>query len=381
MSTHASSLRVLVTGGAGFIGTHLVRRLLSEQCIVTVLDNFHGQIHTRPMLPEDIAGRVRLIVASVTNRSAVAESLANQDVVVHLAAETGTGQSMYAIERYERVNGLGTAILLDCLTNEPARTVTKFVVASSRAIYGEGKYRCPQHGTVFPSGRSEAAMLQGQFEPVCPVCSRQCLPLSTDEETPASPSTYYGLTKHMQERAVLMFAGSLALSAFALRYQNVFGPGQSLKNPYTGILAVFSNLARSDQPINVFEDGLETRDFVYVEDVVDATWRCIDPARTGVEVFNVGSGIAITVGQVAARIVEQCASHSPIQVTGAFRKGDIRHNIADLSKVRGALGFEPRWKFEDGLREFLTWALREPLPENQYDGSIEELKNRGLMHG
>jgi len=381
MSAASKALRVLITGGAGFIGTHLARRLLREHCEVTVLDNFHPQIHAKPELAADIAGLVRLVVGSVADRAVVAEALKGQDIVVHLAAETGTGQSMYAIERYESVNGLGTAILLDCLVNDAARTVNKLVVASSRAIYGEGKYSCAQHDVVYPGAREESTMLRKQFEPICPVCSRPCSVLPTDEETPPSPSSYYGLTKYLQERAVLMIAGSLNLSGFALRYQNVFGPGQSLKNPYTGILAVFSNLARRHQPINVFEDGLESRDFVYIDDVVEATWRCIDPARIGMGVFNVGSGIPTTVGQVAAGIVKHCASRSTIETTGAFRKGDIRHNIADMTRAKSALGFESRWTFDAGLQKFLHWALSEELPENQYQGSLAELKSRGLMHG
>jgi dTDP-L-rhamnose 4-epimerase len=374
-------MRVVVTGGAGFIGTHLTRRLLREGCAVTILDNFNPQVHGSAKLPSDIAPLVKLVTADVADPSAVSDALAGQDVVVHLAAETGTGQSMYAIERYERTNGLGTAVLLNELVNDPKRTVSKVVVASSRAVYGEGKYRCDVHGVVFPEDRSEENLTRGRFDPICPNCGVVCSMLSTDETTPANPLSFYGLGKYMQERATLLFARTLNISGYALRYQNVYGPGQSLQNPYTGILAIFSNLARLGREIEVFEDGLESRDFVYVDDVIDATWRCIDPSRTGIEVFNVGSGCATTVMEVAQSIIGHYKSDSRVRVSGAFRKGDIRHNVADITRVASALGYRPSVRFEDGLRLFLRWADGEPMGNSGYEGSIEELKRRGLMGG
>lgn len=378
-SEKGQKLRVLVTGGAGFIGTHLSRRLLAEGCDVTVLDNFSEQVHSVRALPEDLAGECRLVVADVCDRDALAAAVAGQDVIVHLAAETGTGQSMYSVARYEQVNGMGTALLLDLLVNDAQRTVRKLVVASSRAIYGEGKYRCATHGVVFPAERSMEAMSKGIFDPQCPRCLAPCEVLPTDEETPANPLSYYGLTKYQQERAVLLFARTLDISGFALRYQNVYGPGQSLKNPYTGILAIFSNLARRNEGINIFEDGLESRDFVYIDDVVEATWRCIDPQRSGVDVVNVGSGRATTVMEVAQAIVKYFSSSSRIQVSGAFRKGDIRHNVADVTKARALLGFEARWGFEDGLRRFLDWAAGQESVKATYAESLAEMRSRGLF--
>jgi dTDP-L-rhamnose 4-epimerase len=372
-------LRVLVTGGAGFIGTHLVRRLLGENCDVTILDNFSPQVHVSATLAEDIAGRVRLIVADITDRAALAEALIGQQIVVHLAAETGTGQSMYAVGRYEHTNGFGTALLLDELVNRPTSTVSKVVVASSRAIYGEGKYRCATHDVVYPADRLASDMEKGQFEPVCPRCGAVCTALPTDEATPANPSSFYGLGKYMQERAVLLFARTLQISAFALRYQNVYGPGQSLHNPYTGILAIFSSLARQGRDIEIFEDGAESRDFVFIGDVVEATWRCIQPQRQGVDVFNVGSGRATTVIEVARAIVEHFNSNSRLRVTGAFRKGDIRHNYADVSRGKSFLDFEPNTKFADGLRQFLNWANLTGAQDSGYERSMDELRARGLM--
>ncbi|WP_312420621.1 NAD-dependent epimerase/dehydratase family protein [Anaerospora hongkongensis] len=375
-------MNVLVTGGAGFIGTNLVRKLLKENCNVTILDNFSKQIHGDNVeLATDIKEKVKLIIGSVTDKELFHKALVGQEVVVHLAAETGTGQSMYEVEKYEEVNIKGTAILLDFIVNKES-SVKKIVVASSRAIYGEGKYQCEQHGIVYPNRRITDDMTKGRFEPLCPICGQDCKVLLTDEDSAINPSSFYGLTKQMQEQMVLLFAKTIGISAFSLRYQNVYGPGQSLKNPYTGILAIFSNQARVNQPIYIFEDGQESRDFVYIEDVVDATWRCISPEVTGVEALNVGSDEKTTVEEVVAEIIKYFQSKSSVTVTGAFREGDIRHNIADLTKIKEKIGYYPQWKFADGIREFLSWAESQKVDtDSKYEKSLSEMRLRGLMHG
>jgi dTDP-L-rhamnose 4-epimerase len=224
-------------------------------------------------------------------------------------------------------------------------------------------------------------MLAGQFEPCCPKCESSCESLPTDEESAIHPSSFYGLTKQVQEQMVLMFAKTLGISAFALRYQNVYGPGQSLKNPYTGILAIFSNQARANQPIYIFEDGNESRDFVYIDDLVEATYRCICAETTGVEALNVGSGQKTTVTEVVQEIVKFFDSASSVSITGNFREGDIRHNIADLTKLKRVLNFEPKWKFSEGVCEFLSWAESQELNASKYEKSLQEMRERGLMHG
>jgi dTDP-L-rhamnose 4-epimerase len=371
--------RVLVTGGAGFIGTHLVRRLLDEGHAVTVLDSFSQQVHSVPRLPDDLSGRVRLIHEDIVQRNTLQAALEGQDVVVHLAAETGTGQSMYCLERYERTNGLGTAILLDILINDQKRSVSKIVLASSRAIYGEGKYRCALHGDVYPGERSAEAMSSGRFDPQCPHCDGDCSVVPTDETTPASPLSFYGLNKYMQERSVLMLAKAAGLSAYALRYQNVYGPGQSLTNPYTGILAIFSNLARQRRDIEIFEDGAESRDFVYIDDVVEGTSKCVNSERQGLEALNIGSGKAITVMEVATAVRDYYSSSSALRVTGAFRKGDIRHNVADIEKASKLIGFKPTVDFKTGVKRFLDWTNESAVSESGYQKSIDELRSRGLI--
>jgi dTDP-L-rhamnose 4-epimerase len=253
------------------------------------------------------------------------------------------------------------------------------VVASSRAVYGEGRYRCPDHGIQFPGARLKDDMRRGEFEPKCATCGANMEAVATTEDSALHPTSFYGLTKLAQEQMTLMFGRTLGLRAFALRYQNVYGPGQSLNNPYTGILAVFSTQAREGKPIYVFEDGRESRDFVYVEDVVEATVGCLQAARTQ-QVLNVGSGERVTVLEVANGIVAYFGSRSAVSVNGAFREGDIRHNFADLTQLKYCLGLEPKWKFGDGLRSFLDWSAGQEPGGSRYEDSLREMQDRGLYH-
>ena len=372
---------ILITGGAGFIGNNLAYSLLKQGSIVRMLDNFNPQIHATEILPVNIADHVELIKADVRDRDAMRHALTDVDSVVHLAAETGTGQSMYEIDRYFSVNVQGTATMLDLLQNEEcAKSLRTVVVASSRAVYGEGAYRCQAHDMVFPDQRSRALMSRGQFEPVCPDCGSLVNLLPTPESAPFKPMSMYGLTKQVQEQAFLLFARTRGINGFGLRYQNVYGPGQSLKNPYTGILAVFSNLARQNQPIEIYEDGVESRDFVYIDDVVEATLRSINYPGQFVGSLNVGSGQATSVMTVAQEIKAFFKSESTISVTGAFRMGDIRHNIADVAKLEKVLGFVPGVPFRQGLANFLGWAAGEaPEDKAAYLRSVSELAERGLM--
>jgi dTDP-L-rhamnose 4-epimerase len=375
-------MKVLVTGGAGFIGLHLVRRLLRERCTVAVLDNFSPQVHGgNQELPRDLAAHVELYRADIRDQDAVRKALQNRDAVVHLAAETGTGQSMYELHRYQDVNLGGTATILDAVVNSPRSRFRKIVLASSRAVYGEGKYRCREHGIVYPEGRTLDRLKAGIYEPVCPRCAIECTPEATSEDCPTRPLSFYGLTKRVQEEMVFMFAQACGFSAYALRYQNVFGPGQSLHNPYTGILAIFSNLARSGSAIQVFEDGNESRDFVFVDDAVEATWRCIASESSAMETLNVGTGKKMTVLEAANEIVQFYRSSTRILITGTFRQGDIRHNFADLAKVRSAIGFAPRLSFQHGLHRLLDWVAAHSEVLTGYELSLQELSERRLLNG
>jgi dTDP-L-rhamnose 4-epimerase len=374
-------MEVLITGGAGFIGQKLAKMLLNQGIDVRILDNFNHQVHSHEELPECLKSHVELIKADVRDREAVKHALDGVDKVVHFAAETGTGQSMYEIERYFSVNVQGTANLLDLLQNDTAGSkVNSIIVASSRAIYGEGAYRCKEHDTVYPDQRKHQSLLDGQFNPICPHCHGFITMLPTPEDAPFKPMSVYGLTKQVQEQALLMFAQTKGINGFGLRYQNVYGPGQSLKNPYTGILAVFSNLARQNQAIEIYEDGVESRDFVYIDDVIDATLQCVNFSGHFVGALNVGFGQATSVLKVAEEIKEFFNSKSTITVSGAFRMGDIRHNMADLHLVNTVLGFEPKVNFKEGLNRFLSWAVQQPEEDKSaYARSANELAAKGLM--
>lgn len=375
-------MNVLITGGAGFIGTHLARKLLREGCEVSVLDNFSSQVHgdVRELAP-DLLDHVQLFRGDVRDERVVSRALANQDVVVHFAADTGTGQSMYELVRYQSVNVGGITSILERLVNDPTLRVSKVVVASSRAIYGEGKYQCAEHDTFYPGQRLLEDLQAGKYEPRCPLCGAAGTPEATSEDSPLNPLSFYGLTKQFQEQMVLMFARTRRFSAYALRYQNIYGPGQSLQNPYTGILAIFSNLARSDSPIQIFEDGQQSRDFVYVEDAVEATWRCLCLESNLVESLNVGTGQRTTVLEVAEEIVQFFRSKSTVSITRAFRHGDVRHNFADMGRIQNTLHFNPLFTFAQGLKKFLAWAEEQETMSAGYESSLKEMRDRGVFHG
>ena len=371
--------KVLVTGGAGFIGSNLSLKLLEKGYEVTVLDNLSPQIHEPNNSPlyDSIKDKVTFIKGSVLNYDDWKKALVEVDVVVHLAAETGTGQSMYEIEKYTDVNIKGTSIFLDILANEEHR-VKKMVIASSRAIYGEGKYLCEVDGIVYPKEREDKDMAKSDFNVKCPICNKNVKLLATDEESKIHPSSIYGITKQVQEEMFLLMGKSLNIPAVAFRYQNVYGAGQSLSNPYTGILSIFSTRIKNGNDINIFEDGKESRDFIYIDDVVDATILGIEKDEADGEVFNVGLGKPIDVLTVANTLVKAYHSTSKISVSGNYRLGDIRDNYADLTKIKEKLGFEPKVSFEEGINRFTQWVEKQSVVKDRYEKSIEEMKTKGL---
>jgi dTDP-L-rhamnose 4-epimerase len=375
-------MNILITGGAGFIGSRLANHLVAVGHYVTVLDNLSPQIHGAE--PEtstlflSLDNQVEFIRGSVTQQADLMRALSGVDTVVHLAAETGTGQSMYAIQHYSDVNIGGTALLLDVIANEKL-PIRKLVVASSRAVYGDGKYSCHVHGYVYPASRVAENMERGDFSVRCPQCGVPAEMVPTDEEAPVRPASVYGITKLTQEQMVLTVGKSLGISAIAFRYQNVYGPGQSLSNPYTGILSIFSNRIRNGSGINIFEDGKESRDFVFIDDVVMATAKAVEYEQPLVDVFNVGSGVATDVLTIANTLQVLFGVGVLTQVTGHFRLGDIRHNVADLAKVRKVLEFDPSISIEDGLRQFVTWVKGEQIQADRYEESLKELMMKGLL--
>lgn len=372
---------ILITGGAGFIGSSLAIKLIEKGYKITILDNLSTQIHgedpeTTSPLYNRIKDKVNFIKGTVTSREDWEKALIGQHVIVHLAAETGTGQSMYCIEKYTEVNIQGTAIMLDLLANNE-NNVEKIVIASSRSIYGEGKYRHPELGIVYPSHRKENDMLNGDFE-VKYKDGQKLELLATDEHSKIHPSSVYGITKQNQEQMIMTVCPTIGIAPVAFRYQNVYGPGQSLSNPYTGILSIFSTQIRNGNGIKIFEDGKETRDFVYIDDVVNATILGIEKEEANGEVFNVGTGVPIDVSTVANTLIHSYNIEVPVTITGNFRLGDIRHNFADLSKINSKLGFEPTVYFEEGIKNFSNWVLEQEIQEDKLSDSLAEMKAKGL---
>jgi len=374
--------KVLITGGAGFIGSNIALKLINKGYGVTVLDSLSEQIHganpekTSPLY-QSIKDKVNFITGDVNNRADWEQALVDIDYVIHLAAETGTGQSMYEIKKYVDTNIGGTALLLDILTNTQHH-VKRVVVAESRAIYGEGKYYCPKCGDVYPMERKDEDMAKGDFECKCPKCGGEVGLVATTEDSAIHPSSVYGISKQVQGQLVHLVCKSIGVESISFRYQNVYGPGQSLTNPYTGILSIFSTRIKNGNGLNIFEDGKETRDFVYIDDVVDATILGMEVPEANGHVFNIGTGVATDVLTVANTLCEKYGIQVPISVSGNYRLGDIRHNYADITSARQILGFEPKWNFSDGIEQFTNWVNQQEVQEDNYEASIEEMKKKGL---
>ncbi len=374
---------ILITGGAGFIGSNLALKLQKIGYNITVLDNLSKQIHGEepindsPLYKSIVEAKINFIKGSVTKRSNWIEALKNQDAVVHLAAETGTGQSMYQIKKYSDVNIGGTSLMLDILSNT-THSVKKLIIASSRAIYGEGKYLCSKDGIVYPLSREESFMNKGDFECKCPICGTEVSLEATDEESIIHPSSVYAITKQVQEQMLLTVGKSIGIPSIAFRYQNVYGPGQSLSNPYTGIISIFSTQIKNGNNINIFEDGKESRDFVYIDDVVDATILGLENNIVTNDVFNVGSNEAVDVLTIASTLKTNFNSDIIIEISNNYRLGDIRHNYADLSKIKNKLSFTPKVDFQNGILKFCEWVNSQKIQKDNYSNAIKIMKRKGL---
>lgn len=372
---------ILLTGGAGFIGSNLAIKLIGKGYRIRILDNLSRQIHgDQPEITSSsyqlVKDNTDFILGSVTSRSDWMKAIKDQDIVIHFAAETGTGQSMYEIGRYVDVNCMGTALLLDILANEK-HNIKKVVIASSRAVYGEGKYRHPQFGIVYPSERRVADMQKGDFN--VKYKDNELLELlATDEDSKIHPSSVYAITKQHQEQMIMTVCPTLGIAPVAFRYQNVYGPGQSLSNPYTGILSIFSNQILNGNEIKIFEDGKESRDFVFIDDVVNMTLAGIENSNADGHVFNVGTGVPISVLRVAQTLVNNYNKEVPINITKNFRLGDIRHNYADMMKIKKLLDCEPQVSFERGIEKFTKWVSAQEVREDKLNSSLEEMRRKGL---
>jgi dTDP-L-rhamnose 4-epimerase len=367
--------RVLITGGAGFIGSHAADALIGAGYQVRLLDALSPQVHgPQRQSPTYLHADAELLVGDVTDPIMVERALRGVDMVLHLASSVGVGQSMYDIESYVRTNELGTAVLLQALANRP---VSRLVVASSMSVYGEGACRAADGSIVAPDERSLDQLRRGDWE-LSDATGRMLQPLPTPETKQPALSSIYALNKYAQERMCLITGKAYGIPTLALRFFNVFGPRQALSNPYTGVLAIFAARLLNDRPPLVFEDGLQRRDFVHVHDVARACILALESDHAD-DVFNVGSGRSRTIVSVAedlARVMGR--SQMTPSITGKYRAGDIRHCFADISKSERLLGFSPRIRFEDGLDELARY-LADQIADDQAEKATEELLRRGLV--
>lgn len=364
--------RILIIGGAGFIGQRLVHRLTADGHEVVVFDCLLPQVHgdVRPVLP------CRAIWADIRDGDALQAAMRRVDVVHHLAAETGVGQSQYEIARYVDVNTRGTALVLETAC---AAGVHQVVIASSRAVYGEGRYWCPSCEAVRPNlPRDPDDMNAGQFEVRCPACHTTAAAEPTPEEAELAPTSIYGVTKLHQEQLASTVAAAHGLEVTLLRLFNVFGPGQSLRNPYVGVLGTFVRRMQEGRLVELYEDGKMLRDFVFVEDVVDIFRRCTANEKAFGRTWNVGTGAAITLKEVAEGLAAALGTEARTVVSGRYRLGDVRHAVADVSRLRAGLGEAPATTVRQGLEAFVSWAQENP--ESASDELAEqELASRNLL--
>ena len=348
-------MHVLVTGGAGFIGSHLVDALVADGHRVRILDSLADEVHGG-RAPKHLNPDAEFIHGSVCDPETVASSMNGVDAVYHLAAELGLGRSMYQVRRFVTGNDLGTAVLLEELIKRREQ-VKKLIVASSMSLYGEGPSYCETCGvTSFPDLRSTEAMAAGQWEFPCPKCGSVMNALPTPEDKPLNPTSVYAVGKEVQEQYSLIIGRAYKIPTVAFRFFNVYGPRQALSNPYTGACAIFSSRLLNDQRPLIYEDGGQTRDFVSVHDIVQANLLALNSDKADYQIMNVGTGRATTIRFIAEVIADGLGKNIEPELSGQFREGDIRHCIADISKIRSLLGYEPKVKLEDGLQELLVWV-------------------------
>ena len=376
--------KILLTGGAGFIGNELVNQLYNlGEYYITVIDcteQIHGYNWKESYLYNNIKDKCNFIYGDIRDFDIVEKAVADNEYIIHLAADTGTGQSMYRINQYNDVNIMGTSNLLLVISSKGAKNnVKKIILSSSRSVYGEGKYKCPNCGVVCPKSRNKENMIKKDFNLYCDKCGEKLKVLRTTEDSDVTPGSLYAYTKFAQEKMLQTMCPALGIDYTIFRCQNVYGVGQSLKNPYTGILSIFSTLLLENKPINVFENGLESRDFINVRDVAKGVILSIQNNKSNSEIINLGSGIGTSVIDIANMLKKIYKSKSVINITGDFRIGDIAHNVADIQKAKEILGFNPNIDLKNGLIEFCKWVMDEDKDNGGYEKSLIEMENEGMF--
>ena len=373
--------KVLVTGGAGFIGSHTVDLLIERDYYVTILDSLEPQVHGEGgKTPEYIDKDATFICGDIRDRKLLKKIIQEIDAVIHLVSVVGVGQSMYQIQRYVDVNTQGTANLLDVIANEE-NDIKKLIVASSMSIYGEGKYHCEKcSATIYPKLRNEDQLKKQQWDHTCPTCNSTLIPLPTDEEKPLFSASTYAMTKRHQEEMCLLIGKTYGVSTIALRYFNVYGSRQALSNPYTGCVVIFANRILNNKTPYIFEDGNQTRDFIHVKDVAKVNLNALEHNNADYEAINIGTGKPISIKKLT-EILVKLYNKPNLQpyISNEYRKGDIRHCYADIGKAKKLLHYEPSISLEDGLNELAGWATTHKWGSaNLFEKALYELKERHL---
>ena len=369
-------MKILVTGGAGFIGSFLVDKLVELGHGVTIFDNFEEQVH-QGKEPDYLNKEAKLIRGDITNYEEIKKAIEDVEIIFHQAAMVGVGQSMYQISKYTKTNILGTANILDILADSK-HNVKKLIVAASMSSYGEGSYKCEECGVVTPKLRPEEQLKNKGWEPKCPTCGKTLKPIPTPETKYQDCNSIYAQNKKDQEEMCHIIGRAYGIPTVALRYFNVYGPRQSLSNPYTGVAAIFmSRIKNNNQPIT-YEDGLQKRDFISIHDIVKANILAMEKSSANYESFNVGTGSPKTIKSIAETLAKLYGKDIKPKITNEFRKGDVRHCFPNITKIKSKLGFEPKVSFEEGMKELIEWA-RGAESVDKFEEASQELKNKGLI--
>lgn len=366
---------VLITGGAGFIGSHTADMLLKEGFAVRILDNLEPQSHKG--YPNYLDSRVEFIEGDVCNPTTWGKALKNVEFVIHLAGVVGISQSMYQPVRYLNANSVGTAIFYETLMNNPElrRAIKKIIVASSKTIYGEGSYICEDHDLVYPGIRSAEQLGHHDWEVHCPICDKHLQPIGIKEDKPPQNLSVYALSKYDVERLALMYSDVMSIPTVALRYFSAYGPRQSLSNPYSGVCAIFISRIKNSKPPVIFEDGGQLRDFIYVKDIATANLLALEkPDAVGC--YNVGSGHPTSIKELSEILSKIIDSTIEPEIRNQYRVGDTRSDFADISKIQRDLGFRPAWNLKDGLKELVTWSMSESA-EDHFEESLKGIEKFG----
>lgn len=375
-------MKILITGGAGFIGSKLARKFLERGDEVVVIDNLSSQVHgENALFPGDLVQSCECITGDVRDKTIIKDVVRRVDGVLHMVAETGMGQSMYQLEQYADVNTRATGLLLDCIARYGGDKIQKVFIPSTSRVYGEGHYVCKEHGNFYPISRKRSDLEAGNWGYYCSECGTAMTPVKNREDDKVAPTSVYGITKLAQEQMLLVFGRAHSIPVFSLRYQNVYGPGQSLLNPYTGVLNVFAQQIKNGQVPEIYEMGFPRRDFVHVDDVVDCTMKAFFSDSATGKVYNVGRGEAVPISKVAEIMMRKMGMGGNPVMSNKFRVGDVLFGCADMCLLQSSLDWNARIGMEEGIATFVDWLDGKGMIVNRSSVAEQELRATGLMGG